>query len=87
MKITCNHPQSSYGVPVILNDQGAVMDYADGMTEVLKRIGWTRKQAAEAAGYSPRTIERFWAQGEVPSAQFLNVLAMELQFCGRPPEK
>ena len=28
MRVTTHHPSSSYGVPVILADDGSVMDYA-----------------------------------------------------------
>lgn len=78
MTITCNHPASSYGIPVILDDRGEPMDYAPGLTETLRRIGWSREEAARAAGYkSARSIEKFW-QGRPPSAQLLNVLALEI---------
>lgn len=78
MTITCNHSSSSYGVPVILDDSGGVLDYAEGLTETLKRLGWSREQAAIAAGYKgARSIEKFW-QGVPPSAQLLNVLGVAL---------
>lgn len=79
MTITCDHPSSSYGVPVILADDGSVMDYAPGLTEVLRRIGWDRETAAVESGYkSARSIEKFW-QGFPPSAQLLNRLGVELR--------
>lgn len=82
MRITCKHPASSYGIPVILDDGGDVMDYAPGLSAVLQRIGWSREQAAQAAGYkSARSIEKFW-QGVPPSAQLLNVLAVQLEAHG-----
>lgn len=78
MRITCNHPSSSYGVPVILEDDGSVMDYAPGITAVLDRIGWDRQTAAVESGYkSARSIEKFW-QGAQPSARFLNRIGVEL---------
>ena len=78
MEITCKHPESSHGVPVILNDNKDVMDYAQGLTASLDHLGWTRQQAAIAAGYkSKRSIDKFW-QGFPPSAQLLNVLSIEL---------
>jgi hypothetical protein len=78
MKITCHHPASSYGIPVILDDDGEPMDYTPGLKAVLKKIGWTREQAAIEAGYkSARSIEKFF-QGVPPSAQLLNRLAVEL---------
>jgi len=39
MKITCNHSSSSYGVPVILGDDGDVMDYAPGIKAVRSKLG------------------------------------------------
>ena len=79
MKITCDHANSQHGLPVILDSDGQVMDYAPGMTAALKQINWTRDQLAKAAGYkSGRSIEKFW-QGLPPSAQLLNVLALEIQ--------
>jgi hypothetical protein len=79
MTITCNHPASCYGIPVILSDGGEVMDYAPGLTAALNRIGWTREQAAVESGYkSARSIEKFW-QGCPPSARLLNRLSVELQ--------
>lgn len=83
MRITCNHSSSSYGVPVILADDGSVMDYAPGLTAVLERIGWDRETAAVESGYkSARSIERFW-QGIPPSAQLLNRLGVELDRKGK----
>lgn len=79
MEITCLHPASSYGISVIVADDGSVMDYAPGLTRVLQRIGWTRQQAAIESGYkSARSIEKFW-QGTPPSAQLLNRLAVQLE--------
>ena len=78
MLITLNHSASSYGLPVILDDDGKVMDYAEGMTLALKNLGWSREKLALKAGYnSKRSIEKFW-QGFPPSAQLLNVLMVEL---------
>jgi len=78
MTITCDHPASSYGVPVIIDDGGRVMDYAAGLTAVLDRLGWDRDRAAQEAGYrSKRSIERYW-QGQPPSARLLNRLGVEL---------
>lgn len=79
MKITCNHSQSSYGIPVILDDDGNVMDYVPGLNLALERLGWTRADIAEKSGYkSARSIEKFW-QGVPPSAQLLNVLSVALK--------
>jgi DNA-binding XRE family transcriptional regulator len=74
MQITTNHPSSSYGVPVILDDRGEPMDYAAGVKAVKARLGMTWAQLAEVCGVSRRTAE-MWGQGQVVSAAALNVMA------------
>lgn len=78
MRITCNHPQSSYGIPIILADGGEVMDYGPGLTATLQKLGWSRADFASHCGYSgPRSVEKFW-QGGAPPAATLNMLGVEL---------
>ncbi len=78
MEITCHHSASSYGIPVILDDDGNVMDYGPGLTAVLERLGWTRKEFAAKFGYkSVRSVDKFWS-GVVPPAAILNLLDVEL---------
>jgi len=84
MKITCNHPASSCGVPVILADDGEVLDYKLGLTETLKTLGWSRKELAENCGYkNVRSVYSFW-QGVIPPATTLNILAVELDRLTNP---
>lgn len=79
MKITCHHSSSSYGIPVILDDGGEVMDYGPGLTAVLDRLGWSRAEFAEHCGYKgPRSVEKFW-QGTMPPAATLNMLSVALE--------
>ena len=79
MVITCNHSASSYGIPIILDDSGAIMDYAPGLTAILERLGWSRADFAFHCGYkSVRSVEKFW-QGAVPPAATLNMLGVELE--------
>jgi len=79
MRITCNHSQSSYGIPVILTDSGEVMDYGPGLTAALQKLGWSRADLATHCGYSgPRSVEKFW-QGVVPPATTLNMLGVALE--------
>ena len=81
MKITCNHPQSSYGLPIILADGGEVMDYGPGLTAALQKLGWSRADFASHCGYQgPRSVEKFW-QGAAPPAATLNMLGVELDRC------
>lgn len=76
MDITCNHSASSYGIPVILDDNGKLMDYPEGMTHVLSRLGWSRKDLAHhCGGKSLRSVDRYWL-GQAPPATVLNVLSV-----------
>ena len=78
MKITLYHKESKNGYPVILGDDGRVLEYPVGITLVLKDLGWTREYAAKKAGYtSERSIEKFFTDRQ-PTANFLNVLAVGL---------
>jgi ribosome-binding protein aMBF1 (putative translation factor) len=77
MKITCNHSSSSYGVPVILADDGDVMDYAPGIKAVRAKLGLSTQALAEKCNVSRRTVEG-WEQGRMPDAAALNVMAQLL---------
>jgi DNA-binding transcriptional regulator YiaG len=78
MKITTNHATSSYGVPVILDDLGAVMDYAPGIVAIRKKLKLSTAQLAVACGVSPRTVEG-WEQGRLPSTPVLLLLKQLLK--------
>ena len=77
MKITCNHSSSSYGVPVILDDRGHVMDYAPGIKTLRAKLGLSTQQLAKSCNVSPRTVEG-WEQGRMPDAAALNVMSQLL---------
>jgi DNA-binding transcriptional regulator YiaG len=75
MRITTDHPTSSYGIPVILDDAGNVMDYAPGIKAVRNRLGFSTDLLGEAVGKSGRTVEG-WEQGRrMPPTESLYVLA------------
>ena len=74
MRITTDHPASSYGMPVILDDDDTPLDYAPGVKAVRSRLGLSVAQLAEACGKSRRTAEG-WEQGRMPPAEALNVMA------------
>jgi DNA-binding transcriptional regulator YiaG len=75
MKITTDHPTSSYGIPVILDDSGEPMDYAPGIKAVRAALGLSTTQLAEACGKSRRTVED-WEQGRrMAPTESLNVMA------------
>lgn len=63
MTITTDHAASSYGVPVILGDDGGLMDYGPGVREVRRRLGLSRSALGERLGASARTVEG-WEQGK-----------------------
>lgn len=77
MKITHDHPASSYGMPVILGDDGSVMDYGTGIKAIRSRLGLSVRDIAATVGGSPRTVEG-WEQGFMPRAQALNALSLLL---------
>ena len=74
MRVTTNHPSSSYGVPVILADHGGVMDYGPGVKAIREKAGMTTQQLADEIGVSRRTVEG-WESGRMPSTLALRALA------------
>lgn len=74
MKVTTHHPSSSYGQPVILADDGSVMDYAPGVKAIREKAGMTTQQLADEIGVSRRTVEG-WESGRMPSTLALRALA------------
>lgn len=74
MRITTEHPSSSYGLPVILTDGGEPLDYADGIRAIRAARGWSTDDLARRCGVSRRTVEG-WEQGRLPSAPALLALA------------
>ena len=74
MQVTTNHSASSYGQPVIIGDDGAVMDYAPGIKAIREKCGLTTQALADLCGVSRRTVEG-WEQGRMPTAAALNVMA------------
>lgn len=79
MRITTNHPASSYGLPVILDDDGQVMDYGPGLKAVRKRLGWTQVELGVRTNKSIQSVKKY-ESGEIPTpAEVLNVLGDELE--------
>lgn len=77
MRITCQHPASIAGIPVILGYDGHPCDYGPGMKLVRKQLKMTVREFANACGISHRTAEG-WEQGRVPPAATLNLLGLWL---------
>lgn len=74
MKITTDHSASSHGVPVILDDDGSVMDYGPGVKTIRAMARMSTQQLADAIGVSRRTVEG-WESGRMPSALALRAMA------------
>lgn len=71
--VTTQHSASSYGIPVVLDDLGRLMDPATGVRACLAALGWTQPAFAERCGVSIKAVEKWLATGIVP-ANALNVL-------------
>jgi len=69
MKLTTNHSTSRYGTPVFV-DQGAALDYADGIARLRRQLNITQRELAAMCGVSRRTAEG-WEQGRMPSREVL----------------
>jgi len=78
MRITIDHPSSSYGQPVILGDDGLVMDYAPGIKAARAKLGLTARQLGDLCGVSERTVNG-WEQGRMPETAALNMLGKLLR--------
>lgn len=78
MKITIDHPSSSYGQPVILDDAGEVMDYAAGIKAARAKLGLTVAALGEKLGVSGRTVQG-WESGRMPETSALNMLGKLLR--------
>jgi len=74
MRVTTKHSASSYGQPVILADDGSLMDYAPGIKSIRDKRGLTTQALADLCGVSRRTVEG-WEQGRMPTAAALNVMS------------
>jgi DNA-binding transcriptional regulator YiaG len=77
MKLTTNHPPSSSGTPVFLDDSGNPLGYAMAIRLMCKSKGWTYQDLADKTGYSRRTAEG-WGQGRIPPKPALRLLSLYL---------
>ncbi len=78
MRITIDHAASSYGVPVILSDDGQLLDYAPGIRAAREKLGLTARKLGELCGVSERTVNG-WEQGRMPETAALNMLGKLLR--------
>lgn len=85
MQITTKHSASSYGVPVILDDRGRLVDYHAGIRLAMERLGWDRATLAEKVNVSVSTVNGWLAPGQarMPEVRCLNVLRDALEEIGK----
>lgn len=85
MILTTGHSESSYGIPVFVED-GKVIDYCDGIKRLLKIISdreglcsipKARATLAKKTNVSARTVQG-WEQGRRPSPSALMAMHYEL---------
>ncbi|BDD88713.1 helix-turn-helix domain-containing protein [Desulfofustis limnaeus] len=74
VKLTTQHPASSYGVPVFVDDNDNLLDYYDGIRRMRAERGWSTQDLADKLGKSRRTVEG-WEQGRMPDKTALLLLS------------
>lgn len=81
LTITTKHPASRHGLPVILDDDGRLMDPQEGVYAAMDLLDWDREALAQAVGLSRRSIESYF--GDKPRYAFtaaqLNVIQAALE--------
>lgn len=73
LRLTTDHPASSYGVPVFVDDENNPLDYAPAIKQIRADNGWSTTDLAEMLGKSRRTVEG-WEQGRMPDKTALLLL-------------
>ena len=63
MRITTRHAASSYGVPVILDGRGRLVDYGPGIRLAMAKLGWDRAELAARCNVSVATVNGWLAPG------------------------
>jgi len=73
MRVTTDHPASIYGVPVIIDRAGNVMDYAPGIKAIREYLSLSVEELAQKCGVSKSTAYN-WQSGRMPECAALNVM-------------
>jgi len=84
VKITTRHTRSSYGIPVILDDRGRVVDYHAGIRLACEKLGWDRPTLAARCNVSVPTVNGWLSPGapRMPEVRCLLVLRDALADAG-----
>lgn len=86
MKVTIYHEESSYGMPVILDDAGNLMKPEAAFRAARERLRLTNAELAPLLGVSVRTVEGWDLGRPVGSAAALNMLGKLLEGPARARE-
>lgn len=73
LRLTTDHPQSSYGVPVFVQGR-RVLEYSDGVAQLQEQLELSTAELARRCNVSPRTVEG-WRAGRMPAVAALNAMA------------
>jgi DNA-binding XRE family transcriptional regulator len=83
-KLTTDHPASSYGIPIFVDDLNNPLGYGEGVRLIRKAHGLTAGQFGAAIGVSRRTVEH-WEQGRMPATESLLKIAHYMKTT-KPPK-
>jgi len=78
MTITLDHPSSEYGVPVALDDDGALLAPNEGLQKAQELLGWTNIELAERTNKKIRMIVHYRKGTHAIPADVWNVLSHHL---------
>ena len=81
MKVTLDHPEAKRGYPVILDDDGHIMQEHDGIEAALRKVNLSPAAFAAFCGILPTTLARYGRQSRAPG-HVLNALGMVLKTKG-----
>ena len=79
VRITFDHPDSHFGIPVFVNRDGKAMQYHHGVQAVLDRRKINRGALARACGVSESLVGHWLTGHRYPGAAHLNVMARLLK--------
>lgn len=78
MLITTDHPASSNGLPVILDDEGNLLIYDEGLRRARSMLGWSQTRLASESGVSLGSIRSYERSTRIPGNATLYTLMKAL---------
>jgi len=71
MRLTTAHPQSSYNIPIFVDDKNNPVDYATGIRHIRHQAGLNTTDFGALIGVSGRTVEDYEQGRYIPSRAVL----------------